>query len=211
MFRLASLGGAALALAACSVAPSTAAPRSATTSTTAVSGDAGIIQLRPIVQPKGVPLPTCPPGEDLGTCTGQLNFSSWLFPATRCPRSGPRTNPPPDTPVKIIDHLSRLPSCVFLAPASFTVTTATSVISSGIEPLQGKPGIEIVLPADQVASYEAAMGASFRKPVAIVADGKIVYVITVEPNRSQYMPIGGTLLVYATSAEVQQIADELKT
>ncbi|MHB1953420.1 MAG: hypothetical protein ACYCOU_06685, partial [Sulfobacillus sp.] len=180
------------------------------TTTSTTPEPAGVIQLRPVIPPKGVPLPTCPPGEDLGTCTGQLNFSSWLHPATRCPRSNPTTNPPPDTPVKIIDHLSHVPSCVFLAPASFTVTTATSMITSGIGPLQGKPGIEIVLPGDQVASYEAAMGASFRKPIAIVADGKIVYAITVEPNAAEYLPIGGALIVYATKGEIQRIVGALE-
>lgn len=110
----------------------------------------------------------------------------------------------------MMDRLTVDPHCVVLGPASFIVATAAKVITEGIHPLNGRPGIEIVLPAGQVASYDAAVGESFRKPLAIVANGQIVYILVPEPTNAQYQPMGGVLIFYGASGEIGHITSELR-
>ncbi len=209
--RILAIAILASALSACSVSTSVIPSHhssSTVTPATEVPASYGVLQLRPLVQPPGARLPTCPVGEYLGTCTNQLDFSSWYGPVSKCPRTTSSTNPPPYRPVKMIDSLGSNPVCVSLASASFAITSAESV-NTEVQPLNGQPGIEITLPPSQEADFDAAMEKSFRKPVAAVADGQIVYMMTIEPNGAEYMPMGSMLVAYASSTEIQRVVNEL--
>ena len=208
IIRPALLAGAGLVAAACSVTPSTAAPRSATTSTTAALEDTGIIQLRPVIPPEGAAMPSCPVGEALGTCTASVDFTSWERPASQCSNKSPTVNPAPDRQTHLLHVSSTGSACFSLAPASYVLSNAASV-GNASGTLNGDPGIVVAVPRIDTPALDAALGKSFKEPLAIVANGQIVEIVDIEPTNAQYQPMGGVLVFYGTESLVREIAREL--
>ena len=199
----------ALLLTACSVT-ATATPSHQTTPTSTTSPvNAGIVQLRPVIPPKGAVAPSCPVGESLSTCSGTLDTMTWKRPSAQCPKKPPSINPAPDRAAHVLYVGTSASGCFDLAPASFVVTQAASV-KTDLQPLNGNPGIEITVPPSQVSALDAAIAKSFKLPLAIVAEGQIIEIVDPEPTNAQYQSMGGVLIFYASSPKIAVVVKQLR-
>ncbi len=169
-----------------------------------------MIQLRPLIPPKGASQLACPVGEALGPCIGGADFVSWGRPARECPRTRSTTNPPPTEPARLTWQYRATSYCIYLAPASFVVTTAASV-KTDIGTLNDNSGIEIMVPPAQVPALDAALARSFKKPLAFVADGQIVAIDDVQPTSGEYQSTGGVLIYYGSADLISKVNQELRS
>ena len=205
----ASASAPALLLAACSVTATATPPRPTTSTSTTSPTNAGIVQLRPVIPPKGAVAPSCPVGESLSTCSGTLDTMTWKRPSAQCPKKPPSINPAPDRAAHVLYVGTSASGCFDLAPTSFVVTQVASV-KTDLQPLNGNPGIEITVPQSQVSALDAAIAKSFELPLAIVADGQVIEIVDPEPTNAQYQSMGGVLIFYGTSPELAAVVKQVR-
>ncbi len=109
-------------------------PSHPTTSTTTTSpANSGIVQLRPVIPPKGAVAPSCPVGESLSTCSRTLDTMTWKRPSAQCPKKPPSINPAPDRAAQVLYIGTSASGCFDLAPASFVVTLLPTGLSDDPE------------------------------------------------------------------------------
>ncbi len=109
----------------------------------------------------------------------------------------------------MLNIASILPTCFLLAAATYVLTTADSV-NTDLQLLNGRPGIEITVSRADVPALDAAVAKSFKHPLAIVAGGQIIEILDPEPTNAEYQPMGGTLIFYGQSSDIQRIAHLLR-